>query len=167
MQQITVPETASLWVMCCMKSLFPVDCCARRGLQGGKCGSGQVCWISGPAIRCWHWSHQLEYRWYGLYFESAGECSLRNHFKCANALLEGIVHLLDQIWSLVAANRHSGAPKNHSTACNECRISNNASCQPYIRVNWVNEFWWQFHNQYVWAATYWQCEESIFIYQQS
>jgi hypothetical protein len=78
-----------------------------------------------------------------------------------------MLHLLCQVWSLVAGNRCSGAPENHQTVCNPFWIFKDASSEPYVTVNLANGFRRQFHHQYFWITTYQQCEWGILIYQQS
>jgi hypothetical protein len=64
---------------------------------------------------------------------------------------------------LVGKNRHSGAPENNWTTHNPFRISKDASCEPYIRVNSLNGFRWQFRHRYYWTVTYRQHERGILI----
>jgi len=80
---------------------------------------------------------------------------------------DGTVRPLAWVWTPVVGNWHSAALETHEIACNTFWISKDTSCAPYIRVNSANGFWRQFHHQYVWTATYWQCERGISIYQQS
>ena len=77
------------------------------------------------------------------------------------------MHQLDQIWSLVAGNHHSGASETHPTVSNTLQITQDECCHMSIRVNLVNGFWCQCHHQYFWMATYGPCAIGILIYQQS
>jgi len=139
----------------------------RRGPPGGKADCLEATAISEPPIWCWVRIHYLELSWFRACHFPARERNLWQYLKWTEAGQQGILHPLDWVWSLVGDNRHSGTLENYWTGCNTVQISKDATCEPYIGVNSLNGFWWQFHHWYFWKATYPQCETGISIEQQS
>jgi hypothetical protein len=130
------------------QTCFNADCCRRSGISSGKHDHRQVYRIFSPPIQYWDLSHHLDYRWYGVHSNSAGLWDLWYHIKLANVVQEGIMHPINQFWSLVEGNSWSGVLKNHSTPCTTFQISKDASSEPYITVKMAKRVWWQLHQQY-------------------
>jgi len=123
-------------------------------LWGVKHDHWQATTISNTLIRCWDRGHDLELGWFRARDYPAWERDLWHHLEWADAVQEGILPPHDEVWSLVGDNWNSAALENHWTTRNSFLTSKDASCKPYIRVNLVNGFWWQFHQWYFWTATY-------------
>jgi len=80
--------------------------------MGCKYNCWEMCRISRLCLRCWDSSYHLEYHCLGALSETDGVRDIWYHFKSANVVQEGIIHLLDQVkigcWQL--AFRSCGIP---------------------------------------------------------
>jgi len=109
------------------KTRWKDNFCGRQGLWSGKDDRHQECEVHSPAIQCRDRSHPVESCWYRPHCKSALDRDLWYHFESADAVQEGIVHLLDRVWTWVEGNWHGRAPDNHWTAFNTFQISKEAS----------------------------------------